>query len=417
MDAPRAAVAALLVLAAALPVARRLRRRLRVRRGAARVARHADRDRAAGARRPTASCAGTCATTPATALRIEASKVRVYDDRGRRLKASATFAAGYLHSLYPPTRGPASLPDSELERLGKIAKIEPGKTAQMTVSWREPGGRRTAARIDYGPGSLQIPPEAVDRRRTAELLATASDPAGRAPRPPAPPERASAHPGAGTAGKRGCARSSGATPSASAISPIVCPPARSARSARSASSVLRGRRRSAALPVEQQPQQQRADVVIARRRGEAGRAQVLRRIAFRDEARHARGQAVQHDVGIRLTRHEDDACVQPLGRRRARGRDVGQPALAEHDHVGRYPAPPPAAGGPARSGPGRARAPAPVPAAGSPARRPARLAAARPWRHPCPWPIANHTVATRVQSNERRPWPVKLQRPGAGVDQ
>jgi hypothetical protein len=97
-------------------------------------------------------------------LRIEASKIRVYDNRGRRLKASATFAAGYLHSLYPPTRGPETLPDSELERLGQVANIESGKTAQVTVSWREPRGGSTAARIDYGPGSLQIPPEAADRR-------------------------------------------------------------------------------------------------------------------------------------------------------------------------------------------------------------------------------------------------------------
>jgi hypothetical protein len=97
-------------------------------------------------------------------IRIEAAKVRVYDDRGHRIKASATFAAGYLHSLYPPTRGPASLPDSELERIGKVTNIEPGKTAQMTVSWREPAGRRTAARIDYGPGSLQIPPQQAAER-------------------------------------------------------------------------------------------------------------------------------------------------------------------------------------------------------------------------------------------------------------
>jgi hypothetical protein len=95
-------------------------------------------------------------------LRIEAAKVRVYDERGRRLKASATFAAGYLHSLYPPTRGPATLPDYELERLGKIANIDAGKTAQFTVSWRESRGH-TAARIDYGPGSLTIPPEASKR--------------------------------------------------------------------------------------------------------------------------------------------------------------------------------------------------------------------------------------------------------------
>ena len=94
-------------------------------------------------------------------VRVVADDFKVYDDRGRRLKAAVTFAPGYIHSLYPPTRGPASLPDYELERLGKIARIAPGKTAELTVSWTEPKGRHTAARIDYGQGSLRIPPESV----------------------------------------------------------------------------------------------------------------------------------------------------------------------------------------------------------------------------------------------------------------
>jgi hypothetical protein len=93
-------------------------------------------------------------------VEVDSSAVRVLDGRGHRLKAAVTFAAGYLHPLYPPTRGPATLPDEELERLGRLAKIEPGKTAAITVSWREPRGKRTAARIDYGGGSLAIPPEA-----------------------------------------------------------------------------------------------------------------------------------------------------------------------------------------------------------------------------------------------------------------
>jgi hypothetical protein len=101
-------------------------------------------------------------------VRVDATKVRVYDDRGRALKASATFAEGYLHSLYPPTRGPGSLPDSELERLGKLAVIDPGKNATITVSWTEPAGKRTAATIDYGQGTLSIPPESV-RRAEEEL--------------------------------------------------------------------------------------------------------------------------------------------------------------------------------------------------------------------------------------------------------
>ncbi len=101
-------------------------------------------------------------------VRVEAGTIRVFDDRGRPVKAAATFAEGYLHSLYPPTRGPATLPDSELERLGKLAEIEPGKTARVTVSWREPPGRRTAATIDYGQGTLTIPPESL-RRAEEEL--------------------------------------------------------------------------------------------------------------------------------------------------------------------------------------------------------------------------------------------------------
>ena len=121
MDAPRAAVAALLVLASALLVAAGCGDDSGSGAGAARVARHADGDRAADAEDAIASCAADVRNDSGGSLRVEASKVRVYDNRGRRLKASATFAAGYLHSLYPPTRGPDSLPDSELERLGKIA--------------------------------------------------------------------------------------------------------------------------------------------------------------------------------------------------------------------------------------------------------------------------------------------------------
>ena len=161
MDAPRLALAAMLVLAAALPLAagcgddgpatEQLEwldtptvvvppqlKTDRILRGD--VRNHSDKE-----------------------LRIEAKQVRVYDDRGRRMKASATFAAGYLHSLYPPTRGPKELPDSELERLGRLVVVQPGKTAQITVSWRERGDGHSAARIDYGPGSLRIEPEADDR--------------------------------------------------------------------------------------------------------------------------------------------------------------------------------------------------------------------------------------------------------------
>src|SRR5215212_793735 len=116
MDAPRLALAALLVLAVALPIAAGCGDD-----GAATeqlewldtpqvvVPPQLKTDRI---------LRGDVRNQSDKAVRIEAQKVRVYDDRGRRMKASATFAAGYLHSLYPPTRGPKELPDSELERLG-----------------------------------------------------------------------------------------------------------------------------------------------------------------------------------------------------------------------------------------------------------------------------------------------------------
>jgi hypothetical protein len=88
---------------------------------------------------------------------VEAKDLKVVDAEGRPVEATATFLGSYVHSIYPPTRGPSPYPEAERQRLGQVARIEPGKNAPLTVSWHEPKGARTPVKIDYGDGSLPIP--------------------------------------------------------------------------------------------------------------------------------------------------------------------------------------------------------------------------------------------------------------------
>ena len=90
--------------------------------------------------------------------RVTAKDVKLVDDRGRRVAASITFLSGFVHGLYPPTREPSRLPDTELLRTGRIARILPGKLAPITVSWRTRPGVARPTRLDYGRGFLLVPP-------------------------------------------------------------------------------------------------------------------------------------------------------------------------------------------------------------------------------------------------------------------
>jgi hypothetical protein len=88
---------------------------------------------------------------------VEAKDIRLVDADGRQVGGTATFLSGYAHSIFPPTNQPSPYPESERQRLGKVARIEPGQSAPLTVSWHEPKGPRTPVRIDYGNGTLSIP--------------------------------------------------------------------------------------------------------------------------------------------------------------------------------------------------------------------------------------------------------------------
>ena len=88
---------------------------------------------------------------------LSAQDVRLLDDRGRRVAGSVTFLAGFVHGLYPPTREPSRLPDAELLRTGRIARILPGKLAPITVAWRARPGQPRPTRLDYSGGFLPVP--------------------------------------------------------------------------------------------------------------------------------------------------------------------------------------------------------------------------------------------------------------------
>jgi hypothetical protein len=91
-------------------------------------------------------------------MTLEARNVRALDEDGKALKGNATFIRGYVHPLYPPTRPPAGgLPDSELIRLGRVVRLDPGKRTHLSVAWRLRSGGNPPVRIDYGLGWLPIP--------------------------------------------------------------------------------------------------------------------------------------------------------------------------------------------------------------------------------------------------------------------
>ena len=47
------------------------------------------------------------------------------------------------------------IPESEQLRIGLRARLKPGETAPLTVSWRQQG--KKAAVVDYGSGTLPVP--------------------------------------------------------------------------------------------------------------------------------------------------------------------------------------------------------------------------------------------------------------------
>ena len=88
-------------------------------------------------------------------IELRAADLELRDGSGAALDASAFFLEGYVKPLEARNR-PSQETDAELRRRGLAARIEPGKTAPLTLSWHQRPGT-SPQRIDYGAGSLPLP--------------------------------------------------------------------------------------------------------------------------------------------------------------------------------------------------------------------------------------------------------------------
>ena len=88
-------------------------------------------------------------------LVLDSERARVLDARGRRVRVSLSFAAGYTHDLYPPAEGPKENPRFARERTGAAATIPPGETHPLTIAWHRRDGH--PVRVDLGGLSLPLP--------------------------------------------------------------------------------------------------------------------------------------------------------------------------------------------------------------------------------------------------------------------
>ena len=95
---------------------------------------------------------GTVRNDSLEAATVIARDLGVRTDAGDEMESAAIFAPTLVRGVFPQNRGD-EIPESE--QIGLRARLEPGKTAPLTVSWRRQGKR--AVLVDYGAGALPVP--------------------------------------------------------------------------------------------------------------------------------------------------------------------------------------------------------------------------------------------------------------------
>ena len=88
-------------------------------------------------------------------LRVDIGDVRLLDADGREVASTPVFLQAFGKSLWAGGRGPQQMPDTELQRTGRIALLKPGQEVPLTVAWHTADG--DPVRVDYGRGSLGLP--------------------------------------------------------------------------------------------------------------------------------------------------------------------------------------------------------------------------------------------------------------------
>jgi hypothetical protein len=90
-------------------------------------------------------------------LRVDIGDVRLLDGDGRPVESTPVFLQTFGKSLWAAGRGPQQVPDSELQRTGRIAVLRPGEEVPLTIAWHARDG--DPVRVDYGRGWLALPRE------------------------------------------------------------------------------------------------------------------------------------------------------------------------------------------------------------------------------------------------------------------
>lgn len=85
---------------------------------------------------------------------LTARDLTVRASGGGELESAAIFAPTFIRGVFPQNRG-EGIPENEQLRIGLRVRLEPGKSAPITVSWREHDERPSL--VDYGTGSLPLP--------------------------------------------------------------------------------------------------------------------------------------------------------------------------------------------------------------------------------------------------------------------
>ena len=98
--------------------------------------------------------AGTVRNDTLETVTLVARDLGVRTPGGDKMESAAVFAPTFIRGVFPQNRG-SEIPESEQLRIGLRARLRPGQTAPLTVSWRRHGEQ--AAVVDYGVGTLPVP--------------------------------------------------------------------------------------------------------------------------------------------------------------------------------------------------------------------------------------------------------------------
>jgi hypothetical protein len=98
--------------------------------------------------------AGTVRNDTLETVTLVARELGVRTPGGDEMESAAVFAPTFIRGVFPQNRS-TDIPENEQLRIGLRARLRPGETAPLTVSWRQQGEQ--AAVVDYGAGTLPVP--------------------------------------------------------------------------------------------------------------------------------------------------------------------------------------------------------------------------------------------------------------------